>query len=59
LDFAILILENFFFKILALFLFLGERIIPLMFIFALKIHSTTEVAIFPMPIKPNFIFLNT
>jgi hypothetical protein len=28
-----------------------------MFIFALKIPSITEVAIFPTPIKPNFIFL--
>jgi len=50
----IIIFLNFFFKFLAIFLFLDEIIICLYFIFDLLIPKITDEAIFPVPIKPNF-----
>mgnify|MGYP001469580324 FL=1 len=48
------ILLNFFFKSWDIFLFLGEIIIFLYFIFELQIPVITEDAIFPVPINPIF-----
>ena len=46
-----------FFKLKAIFLFLGEIIICLYLILELQIPIITEEAIFPVPIKPNLINL--
>src|SRR5210317_11175 len=53
----IIIFLNFFFKLKAIFLFLGEIIICLQLILKLQIPIITEEAIFPVPIKPNLINL--
>ena len=55
LSLAIIIFLNFFFKSFAIILFRGEMKILEKDIFELQIPVITEDAIFPVPIKPNFI----